>query len=132
MFLTESGKVFSCGWSADGQTGVGHYENVVKPTQILGDIKDEKIVKLACVADNVLALNGKCILKFARSNFINLLWFADKGEVFGWGNSEYGQFNMVTDEQQINSPIKLDLGEVGKVIDIATGGSICLVLNGKS
>ena len=73
MFLTESGKVFSCGWSADGQTGVGHYENVVKPTQILGDIKDEKIVKLACVADNVLALNGKCILKFARSNFINLL-----------------------------------------------------------
>ena len=39
---------------------------------------------------------------------------------------------MSTDEQQVNSPVKLDLGkDVGKVIDIASGGSMCMVLNGK-
>ena len=62
---------------------------------------------------------------------IFFLLYADKGEVFGWGNSEYSQFSMVTDEQQINLPVKLDLGPIGKVIDIASGGSICMVLNGK-
>ena len=56
--------------------------------------------------------------------------FADNGEVFGWGNSEYSQLHMATDEQQVNSPVKLNLGEVGKVVDIASGGSMCMVLNG--
>lgn len=51
--------------------------------------------------------------------------------MFGWGNSEYSQFRMATEEQQLNSPIKLELGrDVGKVIDIASGGSTCMVLNG--
>lgn len=113
MFLTKLGQVFSCGWSADGQTGLGHYDNQENPARIQGDIKGETIIKVVCTADNVLALN-------------------DQGEVFGWGNSEYAQFNMVSKEQQICSPVKLDLGQVGKVIDIATGGSICLVLNGNS
>ena len=62
---------------------------------------------------------------------IEILHFSDKGEVFGWGNSEYGQFKMVTEEQQINTPVKLNLGSVGKIIDIASGGSICMVLNGE-
>jgi hypothetical protein len=51
--------------------------------------------------------------------------------VFGWGNSEYGQFSLVTSEQQINTPTKLNLGGgVGKVIDIACGGTVCMLLNG--
>lgn len=56
--------------------------------------------------------------------------FSENGEVFGWGNSEYSQLNMATSEQQVNSPVKLNLGEVGKVIDIASAGSMCMVLNG--
>jgi len=36
---------------------------------------------------------------------------------------------MATEEQQVNSPVKLNLGEVGKVLDIASGGSMCMVLN---
>jgi hypothetical protein len=55
---------------------------------------------------------------------------SDKGEVFGWGNTEYDQFRCVTDEQQIHSPIHLKLDGVGKVIDIAAGGTSCMVLNG--
>ena len=58
--------------------------------------------------------------------------FPDNGDVFGWGNSEYSQLHMATEEQQVNSPVKLNLGDVGKVLDVASGGSMCMVLNGKN
>ncbi|XP_037814790.1 RCC1-like G exchanging factor-like protein [Lucilia sericata] len=112
MFLTQKGRVYTCGWGADGQTGQGHYETSGRVSQALGDISKEHIVKLACSSDCVLALN-------------------DKGEVFGWGNSEYGQLddseNAVT---QINTPQYLKLTQgIGKLKDIAAGGSFCMVLN---
>ncbi len=83
-----------------------------------------------------------------------------QGDVFGWGNSEYGQFRSVTEEQQLSTPMVLPLGEfvhvlsrrrsnkrifgtirfcnlflntfhlgIGKVVDIASGGTICMALN---
>lgn len=111
MFITETGSVYSCGWSADGQTGLGHYNNQHNPELIEGDIKNEKIVKLSCAGDCVLALN-------------------DKGEVFGWGNSEYGQISQTEGIEQINVATNLSyLKDVGKVVDIASGGSFCAVLN---
>ena len=67
-----------------------------------------------------------------QPNSLELLLFSENGEVFGWGNSEYSQLHMATEEQQVNSPVKLNLGEVGKVLDIASGGSMCMVLNGKN
>ena len=71
LFLTQNGKVYSCGWSADGQTGLGHYDNQEVPELIRGDIANEKIVKVACAADCVLALNGnfQIILFFWLYNF---------------------------------------------------------------
>ena len=38
----------------------------------------------------------------------------------------------MTDEQQINTPRKLDLTGIGKIIDVACGGTVCMVLNGGS
>jgi alpha-tubulin suppressor-like RCC1 family protein len=58
IFVTKSGKVYSCGWSADGQTGQGHYESVSEPSIVKGDIENEKIVKVTSAADSVLALSG--------------------------------------------------------------------------
>ena len=111
IFLTSTGQLYSCGWGADGQTGLGHYDNESCPKQILGDVTSENIIKVSSAADCVLALS-------------------DKGEVFGWGNSEYGQFQTVTDEQQLSTPTKLNINEiVGKVKDVASGGTICMVLN---
>ncbi|XP_059613989.1 RCC1-like G exchanging factor-like protein [Phlebotomus argentipes] len=112
MLLTKSGKVFSCGWAADGQTGSGTYETSGAIRQALGDIAGERIVKLACAADCVLALN-------------------DRGEVFGWGNTEYGQLSSaIGSVQQIHTPIKLPtLAGLGKITDVAAGGSHCLALN---
>ena len=36
-----------------------------------------------------------------------------QGEVFGWGNSEYSQFRMITEEQQLHTPTHIPLGRVG-------------------
>lgn len=54
------------------------------------------------------------------------------GEVFGWGNTEYGQLTSDSEgSPQITSPRNLDfLKDCGKIVDIAAGGSYCLVLNG--
>lgn len=109
-FISESGAVYSCGWGADGQTGLGHYNNTYEPRLVEGDIKNEKIVKVACTADCVLALN-------------------DKGEIFGWGNSEYGQISQAEGVQQISLPVHLKFDGVGKIVDIASGGSFCMILN---
>jgi RCC1-like G exchanging factor-like protein len=52
--------------------------------------------------------------------------------VFAWGNAEYGQIPAENNNQQINSPKHLSMCEgFGKIIDVATGGSYCLMLNGK-
>lgn len=57
--------------------------------------------------------------------------FSDKNQVFGWGNSEYNQLHLNDSKQQMNTPIYLNMIEnCGKIIDIASGGSICMVLNG--
>lgn len=111
MFLTEDGKIYSCGWGFDGQTALGRYCNQDVPTLIEGDLKNEKIVKISSKGDSVLAIN-------------------DKGEVFGWGNSEYNQILLESDEQQINSPLHLKyLSKLGKIVDVASGGSFSMALN---
>ncbi|TRY71604.1 hypothetical protein TCAL_14882 [Tigriopus californicus] len=110
FFLSTRGQLFSCGWGADGQLGGGDYASQHTPTLIHGDLKGENVVKVASSADCVLALT-------------------DQGEVFGWGNSEYGQLASVTDEQQINTPHKLNTRGLGRIKDIAAGGTICLILN---
>ena len=51
--------MYSCGWGADGQTGLEHYDNESCPKRILGDISTERIVKVSCAADCVLALSDK-------------------------------------------------------------------------
>lgn len=66
------------------------------------------------------------------TGFLSLI--PDKGEVFGWGNTEYGQLATDSDDNpQITLPRHLSfLKECGKIVDIAAGGSFCMVLNGKS
>lgn len=55
---TEDGALYGCGWGADGQTGLGHYNSESRFTRIRGDIEGENIVKIACRSDFVIALNG--------------------------------------------------------------------------
>ena len=39
ILITEEGQVMSAGWGADGQTGLGHYDNQDKFALVEGDIK---------------------------------------------------------------------------------------------
>ncbi|CAG9816997.1 unnamed protein product [Phaedon cochleariae] len=111
LALTEDGAVFSCGWGADGQTGLGHFDNWAEFSRVKGDIESEKITELTCRSDFVLALN-------------------EKGKVFGWGNTEYSQMTEANEDQQISTPrhIKM-LDQLGKIKSIATAGSFCIVVN---
>ncbi|CAG9855374.1 unnamed protein product [Phyllotreta striolata] len=111
LAVTEDGGVYSCGWGADGQTGLEHYKNCSEFTKVNGDISSEKIVKVSSKSDFVMALN-------------------DKGEVFGWGNTEYGQITLPGGDQQISTPhhIKM-LDKLGKIKCVATAGAFCLVVN---
>lgn len=115
MFVTSQGELYSCGWGADGQTGLGHYDCQWKPTKVRGDLEGQKITKVSSFADTVLALD-------------------DGGNVFGWGNSEYAQFRVLTNSsaEQFNVPRHLNLNYIpGKIVDIAAGGTICALLNDK-
>lgn len=60
--------------------------------------------------------------------------FTDKGELFGWGNSEYGQIPMTSKCDQVNTSYSLVnfTRGLGKIVDIAAGGSFCLIVNGKT
>lgn len=66
LLLTQSGKVYSCGWGADGQTGLGHYNSEQNLKRVLGDIENEKIVKISSKCDCVLAINGRVTLLSIR------------------------------------------------------------------
>jgi alpha-tubulin suppressor-like RCC1 family protein len=44
--------------------------------------------------------------------------------VFGWGNNEYGQLGLPTDDPQISTPVPLDLSDLdGELVSMATGGA---------
>ena len=59
LCLTECGKVFSWGWNADGQLGIGHTMSRHVPSLAKGDIADENITDISCFADTCLALSDK-------------------------------------------------------------------------
>ncbi|XP_071742943.1 RCC1-like G exchanging factor-like protein [Lepeophtheirus salmonis] len=73
LILSKDGRVFTLGNNAYGQCSQhiiedeDYYNNQGSVSLVKGDIKNERIVKLAYAADCCLALN-------------------DKAEVFGWGN----------------------------------------------
>ncbi|XP_005344723.1 RCC1-like G exchanging factor-like protein isoform X1 [Microtus ochrogaster] len=110
LFLTNKGEVYSCGWGADGQTGLGHYNITSTPTKLAGDLAGVTVVQVATYGDCCLAVSSD-------------------GGVFGWGNSEYLQLASVTDSTQVNVPRCLPFSEVGKAKQVACGGTGCAVLN---
>lgn len=108
LFLTADGEVYSCGWGADGQTGLGHDRSQGIPRRVRGDVGGEKIRRVACRVDCNLAVS-------------------ERGELFGWGNSEYGQFGTETEGKQLNVARHLKFPH-GPVRWAASGGSTCGVV----
>uniref|UniRef100_A0AAV2JAU5 RCC1-like domain-containing protein n=1 Tax=Knipowitschia caucasica TaxID=637954 RepID=A0AAV2JAU5_KNICA len=109
LFLTDEGKVYSCGWGADGQTGLGHQGST--PVRAAGGgVEGVRVQQISTYADCSLALS-------------------QDGQLYGWGNSEYLQLAIATDHAQVNSPRRLPLSGCGRVVQAACGGSQVAVLN---
>ncbi|XP_053310899.1 RCC1-like G exchanging factor-like protein isoform X2 [Spea bombifrons] len=112
LFRTDIGDVYSCGWGADGQTGLGHYGICSVPTKLGGDLLGVNIIQVATYGDCCLAVS-------------------EDGDLFGWGNSEYLQLASVSDTTQVNVPRHLPFKHLGKVKQAVCGGTGCAVLNGE-
>ncbi|NXV87051.1 RCC1L protein, partial [Calonectris borealis] len=108
LFRTKKGAVYACGWGADGQTGLGHYNITSVPTKLCGDIAGVNIIQVSSYGDCCLAVS-------------------DEGDVFGWGNSEYLQLASVTETTQVNVPRHLPF-KIGKIKEAACGGTGNIVL----
>ncbi|XP_046907833.1 RCC1-like G exchanging factor-like protein [Hypomesus transpacificus] len=110
LFLTETGKVYACGWGADGQTGLGHLDMSATALPVRGDLAGVKVTQVTTYGDCSLAVSAE-------------------GQLYGWGNSEYLQLACVTEATQISSPRLLPLKGVGKVTQAACGGTQVAILN---
>lgn len=112
LFLTQSGRVLACGWAADGQLGNGSYRSSGEISQVIGDLQGEKIVDISSAADCCLAIS-------------------EQGNLFGWGNSEYGQLGtpdtqVATARHLSHFEAVLDRGD--SVVGAGAGGSMATLL----
>ena len=57
--------------------------------------------------------------------------YVEKGDIFGWGNSEYDQLAIAKPQAtQVCHPTWLNFKDIGKIIKSASAGSMCILLNG--
>uniref|UniRef100_A0A915J103 EF-hand domain-containing protein n=1 Tax=Romanomermis culicivorax TaxID=13658 RepID=A0A915J103_ROMCU len=77
LILFNDGTVVAFGLGTDGQLGDGTFVTRWQPKVVEGDLKGENIVQIASSGDCCMAVS-------------------DKGDLFGWGNSEYKQLSVAT------------------------------------
>jgi alpha-tubulin suppressor-like RCC1 family protein len=115
----------SWGSNNDGKLGIGDdsVNKLIEP-QLLDGFYKEKIVKIACGGEHSVALTSMNTWKliiiwiiiwiiiffiffFNRFSFNHYLTYIDAGDVWVWGNGEYGQLSRQTKFHQSPFPIKL-------------------------
>ena len=87
-----------------------------------------------CILSNWLAVEALTVLVMYDYRKCSLLWLCvAKGELFGWGNTEYNQLGggQQSDEMQVNVPRHIPLKNVvGRIVKVAAAGSSCALING--
>ncbi|KAG9290335.1 hypothetical protein G9A89_007066 [Geosiphon pyriformis] len=109
ILLTEQNALYSMGWGSDGQLGLGGNSTSDKsiPTLITG-LKGELVRKIASTTDFTMAL-------------------LENGDLWTWGNSEYGQCISGAKVDRILEPWRIQTGH--RVVDVAGGGPFSLFLD---
>uniref|UniRef100_A0A914HG03 Uncharacterized protein n=1 Tax=Globodera rostochiensis TaxID=31243 RepID=A0A914HG03_GLORO len=107
--LTSDGHLYAWGLGTDGQLGNGNSQMQWMPALVGGDLADERIVHIGGSTDTLMAVS-------------------DKGDLFIWGQNEYGQLSAISEEPQVFYPTHVPF-KVGKVIDAQATGSSCIVCN---
>ena len=68
-----------------------------------------------------------CQLSCYKFNLIS----SGDGNVYGWGNNEYGQVGVASDDEQLGEPVPLNLsGLDGRIVSMAAGGAFTAYLTG--
>ncbi|KAL3068588.1 hypothetical protein niasHT_030879 [Heterodera trifolii] len=107
--LATDGRLFAWGLGTDGQLGNGNAQMQWVPSLVGGDLVGERIVHIGGSTDTLLAVS-------------------EKGELFVWGQNEYGQLGAISEEPQIFYPTHMPF-KLGKVTDAQATGSSCIVCN---
>jgi len=109
--LLENGEVYAWGLGTDGQLGNGNKSFQFQPTLVGGDLQGVKVACIGGTTDTVLAASTD-------------------GEVFVWGQNEYGQLGVAggSDEPQLFFPRRVPF-RLGRVTGVAATGSSCIVCN---
>uniref|UniRef100_A0A0N4Z0A5 Regulator of chromosome condensation domain-containing protein n=1 Tax=Parastrongyloides trichosuri TaxID=131310 RepID=A0A0N4Z0A5_PARTI len=111
FILTKSGKIYAFGLGVDGQVGNGEYGVFKEPYLIKGDLENENVVHIGGSTDTLIALTSS-------------------GNIFLWGQNEYGQMDLITNELQLSIPRHFPIN-VGKITSTAATGSSCIICNEK-
>ncbi|KAK9768138.1 hypothetical protein K7432_001488 [Basidiobolus ranarum] len=108
VILTEQNHLYSMGWGADGQLGLGEESTSdhSTPSRIM-KLDGESLKKISASTDFTIALN-------------------EQGKMFTWGNSEYGQCMLGSKIDRVLEPMAVSVDD--QVVDIAAGGSFALYL----
>uniref|UniRef100_A0A1I7T730 RCC1/BLIP-II n=1 Tax=Caenorhabditis tropicalis TaxID=1561998 RepID=A0A1I7T730_9PELO len=111
-FLVDStGQVFSFGLNEDGQCGNEEYGIQWAPRKVKGDVNGVEVQKVAGSTDTIMATSKE-------------------GEVFVWGQTEYGQAAGATEEIQLNTSRHLNISSsTGKISSIDTTQSSVIARN---
>jgi len=113
LLLADDGSVFSFGWNASGQAGLGTTSfSVLVPTPI-----------------DTQNLAGKKIVQVAAGTFHSVL-FADDGSVFSFGSNSFAQNEIGPGNSGalVATPINTDNMDGKKIIQIAAGSNHNLLL----
>lgn len=101
LVLTEAGEVWSWGWGAHGQLGVGDVKDRDVPT-VIGELSRERVWLLSCGDRHSFAVT-------------------EDGRVFGWGSNEFGQLGSGKKGDSVLRPKPIE-GLLGlKIVGISSG-----------
>lgn len=101
LVLTEKGQVWSWGWGAHGQLGLGDIKDRDTPT-VIEELSHERILMLSCGDRHSFAVT-------------------EDGKVYGWGSNEFGQLGCGKKHDTILRPCIIEGLQGLKIIYISSG-----------
>lgn len=101
LVLTERGEVWSWGWGAHGQLGVGDTKDRDVPT-VIEELSREKVCVLSCGDRHSFAITAE-------------------GKVLGWGSNEFGQLGCGKKRDTVLRPALIEGLHGLKIVGISSG-----------
>ena len=101
LVLTEKGEVWSWGWGAHGQLGLGDTRDRDTPT-VIEELSAERMLMLSCGDRHSFAVT-------------------EDGKVFGWGSNEFGQLGCGKKHDTVLRPCIIEGLQGLKIIHISSG-----------